>query len=309
MKLLFAGTPQVAVTALEALLAQGQHQVVGVLTRPDAPQGRKRVLTPSPVASRAQELGLPVIKASSWSPQLAQEIQGLGAEAAAVVAFGVLLPQEALDLLPAGWINLHFSALPAWRGAAPVQRALMAGEEEIFSTTFRIDQGLDTGPTYRQESTPVAGLDSAGDILQRLATSGGALLSATFDDIAAGTQPRPQTGESSLAPKLTIQDGHLDFNQPAAQILAQVRGVTPEPGAWALYKETRFKLGMLAATETQPQGEPGQVFMAGKKVLVTCADAALELTSVQPAGKKMMEASAWARGASQDLSNGKVILQ
>lgn len=307
MKLLYAGTPEVAVAPLNGLLEAG-YEVVGVLTREDAPVGRKKVLTPSPVAARAAELGLPVVKANRWSAEVEDAIAALGADAAAVVAFGVLLPQTALDLLPYGWINLHFSQLPAWRGAAPVQRALMAGETEIFSTTFRIDAGLDTGAVFRSESTQVGELDSAGDILMRLADSGGALLAATFADIAAGATGTAQSGEVSHAAKLTIADGRVDFSQPAAHILAQVRGVTPEPGAWAELDGTRFKLGLLTALDVAPVGQPGTVFMAGKKVAVTCADAVLELTQVQPAGKKMMKAADWARGQAAAITEQKVVL-
>ncbi|WP_237185334.1 methionyl-tRNA formyltransferase [Rothia nasimurium] len=307
MKVLYAGTPEVAVAPLNGLLEAG-YEVVGVLTREDAPVGRKRVLTPSPVAARAQELGLPIIKANRWSDEVADAVAQLGADIAAVVAFGVLLPQSALDLLPQGWINLHFSQLPAWRGAAPVQRALMAGETEIFSNTFRIDAGLDTGPVFRSESAHVGELDTAGDMLNRLASTGGALLAATFDDIAAGATGTPQSGEATHAAKLTIDDGRVDFARSCADVIAQLRGVTPEPGAWAELDGARFKLGMAKASQAQPVGEPGTLFWAGKKVAVTCADGALELTQVQPAGKKMMNAADWARGQGSALAEGKVVL-
>ena len=307
MKVLYAGTPEVAIAPLNGLLEAG-YEVVGVLTREDAPVGRKRVLTPSPVAARAQELGLPIIKANRWSDEVADAVAQLGADVAAVVAFGVLLPQSALDLLPQGWINLHFSQLPAWRGAAPVQRALMAGETEIFSNTFRIDAGLDTGPVFRSESATVGELDTAGDMLNRLATTGGSLLAATFDDIAAGATGTLQTGDATHAAKLTIADGKVDFTRPSAEIIAQVRGVIPEPGAWAELDGARFKLGMVRALDLAPTGNPGTLFWAGKKVAVTCADGALELTQVQPAGKKMMNAADWARGQGTALAEGKMVL-
>ncbi|MDY3048759.1 MAG: methionyl-tRNA formyltransferase [Rothia sp. (in: high G+C Gram-positive bacteria)] len=307
MKVLYAGTPEVATAPLRGLLEAG-YEVVGVLTRPDAPLGRKRVLTPSPVAALAQELGLPVIKADRWSDEVAQAVAQLGADIAAVVAFGVLLPQSALDLLPQGWINLHFSQLPAWRGAAPVQRALMAGETEIFSNTFRIDAGLDTGPVFRSESASVGELDTAGDMLTRLAASGGALLAATFDDIAAGATGSPQTGAATHAAKLSLADGKVDFSRPSAQIIAQLRGVSPEPGAWAELEGARFKLAMVRPLDLAPVGEPGTLFWAGKKLAVSCADGALELTEVQPAGKKMMKAADWARGQGPALAEGKMVL-
>ncbi|MFW0112062.1 methionyl-tRNA formyltransferase [Rothia sp. CCM 9416] len=307
MKVLYAGTPELAVAPLDALLQAG-HDVVAVLTREDAPVGRKRVLTPSPVAQRAQELGVPVIKASRWDDEIHAAVADTGAEIAAVVAFGVLLPQRALDLLPHGWINLHFSALPNWRGAAPVQRALMAGESEIFSNTFRIEAGLDTGPVFRQESTPVGEFDTAGDILNRLAATGGALLSATFADIAQGATGQPQTGQATHAAKLTIADGKIDFSRTTGQILAQVSGVTPEPGAWAELGGARFKIGMLRRSEAPTRGTPGTVHLVGKKPVVTCGDGSLELTQVQPAGKKMMNAADWARGQSAAIKDQKVVL-
>ena len=176
LKILYAGTPEIAVHPLDALVQSPQVQVVGVLTREDAPVGRKRILTPSPVAQRAEELGLPIVKANRWLPETQQQIAPLGAEAAAVVAYGTILPQQALDMLPYGWVNLHFSKLPAWRGAAPVQRALMAGENEIFSNTFLLEAGLDTGAVFEEESTLVTEDDTAGSILTRLAQSGGELL-------------------------------------------------------------------------------------------------------------------------------------
>lgn len=175
MKILYAGTPEIAVAPLNALVASEEVEVVGVLTREDAPVGRKRILSASAVAQRAEQLGIPVIKASQWSAQTAHAIASLGADAAAVVAYGALLPQEALKLLPHGWVNLHFSALPAYRGAAPVQRALMAGETTIYSNTFLIEEGLDTGPVFECDSTPVGDEDTAGSILNRLAETGGEL--------------------------------------------------------------------------------------------------------------------------------------
>lgn len=307
-KVLYAGTPEIAVAPLDGLRDAG-YEIVGVLTREDAPVGRKRVLTPSPVAARAQELGIPLIKANRWAEQTAKEVAALGADVAAVVAYGAILPQSALDLLPQGWINLHFSSLPQWRGAAPVQRALMAGETEIFSNTFRIEAGLDTGPVFYEESTAVAGDDTAGDILMRLASTGGALLARTFDALKEGATGRPQAGEPSHAAKMTLADGKLDFSRPVAELVAQVRGVTPEPGAWCHYKGDRFKVGMVRISDAKVSPNPlGTVQLVAKKCLVTCGDGALELTQVQPAGKKMMNATDWARGTGSALQEGKVVL-
>lgn len=308
MKIIYAGTPDVAVAPLEHLAASDSVQVLAVLTREDAPVGRKRVLTPSPVAQKAVELGLPVIKANRWDAAAHAAVADLGADAAAVVAYGAILPQSALDLLPQGWINLHFSNLPNWRGAAPVQRALMAGETEIFSNTFRIEAGLDTGPVFLSESTLVEGADTAGDILVRLASTGGALLEDTFALIAQGEQGTAQVGEPTHAAKMSLEDGRLDWSSSVEQLLAQVRGVTPEPGAWCLYQDARFKVGVLLPSDEPAVGAPGLVRFINKKVLVTCGDGCVELTQVQPAGKKMMNAADWARGMGAAMKEEKVVL-
>lgn len=320
LNIIYAGTPEVAVPPLDYLAQSEAVRVVGVLTREDAPVGRKRVLTPSPVARRAEELGLPVVKANRWSEEAAAAIAELNADAAAVVAYGALLPRTALDALPHGWVNLHFSKLPAWRGAAPVQRALMAGEREIFSTTFLLEEGLDTGPTFEEESTTVTANDTAGTVLMRLATSGGALLERTFERLEAGESGAAQIEDESVsyASKMSIVDGRLTWTEPAEQILNRYRGVTPEPGAWCELGENRFKIGglsvadeRLVASLTEAEGgplAPGAVRLHAKKVLVGTGTEPLQLLRVQPAGKKMMDAPAWARGAGSDMAEGKVVL-
>lgn len=310
LKILYAGTPELAVHPLDALVQSPRVQVVGVLTREDAPVGRKRILTPSPVAQRAEELGLPIVKANRWSPETQQQIAPLGAEAAAVVAYGTILPQHALDMLPYGWVNLHFSKLPAWRGAAPVQRALMAGENEIFSNTFLLEAGLDTGAVFEEESTLVTEDDTAGSILTRLAQSGGELLANTFVRLEAGEHGTAQNEDESVsyAAKVTNADARIDFTQSAHKILAQVRAVTPEPGAWCEFSGNRLKIGGVRLSDQAGTLTPGQLELRGKKLYVGTADGALELVRVQPAGKKMMDALAWARGLGNNLAEGKVML-
>ena len=320
MKIVYAGTPDVAVPPLRFLAEAAGVEVVAVLTREDAPLGRKRVLTPSPVAAAADELGIPVLKASRWSEELAQQIAGFGAQAAAVVAYGALLPQAALDLLPLGWVNLHFSALPAWRGAAPVQRALMAGEQTIHANTFVLEAGLDTGPVFEQDSTEVRADDTADSILDRLASEvGGAMLQRTFERLAAGESGAVQIEDDSVsyAAKMSIEDGKLDFAEPAQAIVARYRGVTSEPGAWCMYRENRFKIGELAPVDPALAAElslaPGTVSLHAKKVYVGTGavegiPGAVQLLRVQPAGKKMMAAADWARGTGKDLAEGAVVL-
>lgn len=310
LKILYAGTPEIAVYPLDTLVQSSQVDVVGVLTRKDAPVGRKRILTPSPVAQRAEELGLPVIKANRWSPDTQQQVAALQAEAAAVVAYGAILPQSALDMLPYGWVNLHFSKLPAWRGAAPVQRALMAGETEIFSNTFLLEAELDTGPIFAEESTLVTEDDTAGSVLTRLSKSGGELLAHTFVQLEAGERGKPQPeGELvSYAAKMTNADARIDFTQSARRILAQVRGVTPEPGAWCEFAGNRLKIGGVRLADDAGDLAPGQLEVHGKKVHVGTGEGIVELVRVQPAGKKMMDALAWARGLGSDLVEGKAVL-
>ncbi|NUS35196.1 MAG: methionyl-tRNA formyltransferase, partial [Pseudarthrobacter sp.] len=232
MRVLFAGTPAVAVPSLDALVKAG-FDVVAVLTRPDAPVGRKRVLTPSPVAARAAELGIDVIRAAKVDADATARISAVKPDVAAIVAYGGLVPPAALGIPRHGWVNLHFSLLPAWRGAAPVQRSVMAGDDITGAVTFQLEEGLDTGPVFGTLTETVGPEDTAGELLERLSHSGAVLLAQTLSAIEAGkAAPQPQTGEVSLAPKLTLEDGRLTWTHPALAISRQARGVTPEPGAW-----------------------------------------------------------------------------
>jgi methionyl-tRNA formyltransferase len=296
MKVLFAGTPAVAVPSLDALVKAG-FDVVAVLTRPDAPLGRKRVLTPSPVAARAAELGIDLIRATRVDDAVTAQIAAAKPDVAAIVAYGGLIPRGALDVPPHGWINLHFSLLPAWRGAAPVQRAVMAGDDVTGAVTFLLEEGLDTGPVFGTLTESVGPNDTSGALLERLSHSGAMLLAQTLSAVEAGRgAPQPQAGDISLAPKLTIDDGRLDWTQPALAIGRRARGVTPEPGAWTTLEGQRVKLEPVLLRPGTPGLEPGAVRLEGKNVLVGTGSHAVELTRIQPAGKKMMAAADWARG-------------
>ncbi|KNH21134.1 methionyl-tRNA formyltransferase [Arthrobacter sp. ZBG10] len=296
MRVLFAGTPAVAVPSLEALVGAG-FDVVAVLTRPDAPIGRKRVLTPSPVAARAAELGIDVIRAARVDAHAIAAITAVAPDVAAIVAYGGLVPPAALTIPRHGWVNLHFSLLPAWRGAAPVQRSVMAGDDITGAVTFQLEQGLDTGPVFGTLTEAVAPADTAGELLARLSHSGSVLLAQTLSAIYAGTaSPRPQAGEVTLAPKLTLEDGHLDWRHPALALNRQARGVAPEPGAWTLLDGQRIKLEPVLLRPDVTALAPGAVALHGKSVLVGTGSHAVELTRIQPAGKKMMAAADWARG-------------
>lgn len=296
MRVLFAGTPAVALPSLEALRAAG-HEIVAVLTRPDAPLGRKRVLTPSPVAARAAELGLPVIKANKVDAEAAAAIAAAAPDVAAIVAYGALVPESALGIPVHGWINLHFSLLPAWRGAAPVQHAVINGEEITGASTFLLEKGLDTGPVFGTVTETVRPSDTSAVLLERLSHSGAMLLVQTIDGLAAGALTGvPQHGEISLAPKLTLEDGHVQWDHPALAISRRIRGVTTEPGAWTMLDGQRFKVGPVLLRTDITDLDSARLRIEGKSVLVGTGSHAVELMDVQPAGKKLMKATDWARG-------------
>mgnify|MGYP003113613432 FL=1 len=285
-----------AVPSLDALVAAG-FDVVAVLTRPDAPLGRKRVLTPSPVAARAAELGLKIIHASKVDAAVTEQIAAAAPDVAAIVAYGGLIPRPALDVPRHGWINLHFSLLPSWRGAAPVQRSLIAGDDVTGAVTFLLEEGLDTGPVFGTLTEAVRPDDTAGALLERLSHSGAVLLTQTLSAVDAGQAAAvPQQGDVSLAPKLTLEDGRLDWQQPALAIGRRARGVTPEPGAWTTLDGQRIKLEPVILRPGDPALEPGHLALEGKSVLVGTGSHPVELTRVQPSGKKMMTAADWARG-------------
>lgn len=296
MRVLFAGTPAVAVPSLDALVEAG-FEIVAVLTRPDAPTGRKRILTPSPVAARAAELGIDIIHASKVDAGTTKRIASYEPDVAAIVAYGGLVPKAALGIPRHGWINLHFSLLPAWRGAAPVQRSVIAGDDITGAATFLLEEGLDTGPVFGTLTETVRPEDTAGDLLERLSRSGAILLAQTLSAVESGkAAPLPQQGDVSLAPKLTLDDGRLDWTQPALAINRRSRGVTPEPGAWTMLDGQRVKLEPVGLRPDIRDLAPGQVRVDGKNVLVGTGSHAVQLGRIQPAGKKMMPSADWARG-------------
>ncbi|MUK00736.1 methionyl-tRNA formyltransferase [Vibrio cholerae] len=298
MRILFAGTPEVAVPSLKALVDAG-FDVAAVLTRVDAPLGRRRVLTPSPVAVAAGELGLTVLKANRFTPELIERLGALELDAAAIVAYGGIVPPAGLVLPRHGWINLHFSVLPAWRGAAPVQHAVLAGDDIIGATTFRLEEGLDTGPVFGVMTESLQPDATSGQVLERLSSSGAVLLVQTLSGLESGrVTAAPQVGEPSLAPKLTIDDARIDWSQTALSVRRRVNAMTPEPGAWTTIDGQRLKLGPVALpSETADGPAPGRVRVVERQVRVGTGRGEIVLGSVQPAGKKMMDALDWARGA------------
>ena len=302
MRLVFAGTPEVAVPSLEALVAS-HHEVLAVLTRPDARSGRGRALVPSPVRVRAQELGLEVLTPERPSdPALRARLAELAPDACPIVAYGGLIPPDLLALPAAGWVNLHFSLLPAWRGAAPVQHAVMAGDEVTGATTFRVEQALDTGPTYGVMTETIRPTDTAGDLLQRLSTAGAGLLVATLDGLESGDlEAVPQPGEGvSLAPKITVEDARVRWERPALAVDRQIRGCTPSPGAWTTFRGERLKLLPVTPAVEGPSAAPGEIVPGRRTVHIGTATGPVELGTVQPHGRKPMAAADWARGVRID---------
>jgi methionyl-tRNA formyltransferase len=300
MRLVFAGTPAAAVPSLNALLASG-HEVAAVVTRPDAPAGRGLHLAPSPVAQRAADAGVEVLKpARPRDPEFLDRLRQIAPGCCPVTAYGALIPQQALDIPEHGWVNLHFSLLPAWRGAAPVQHALLHGDDITGATTFRIVAALDAGPVYGVVTEQVRPTDTAGDLLDRLAESGARLLVATIDGIESGeltARPQPEDGVS-LAPKITPDDARVRWDEPAAAVSRRVRACTPAPGAWTELHGARIKLWPFAgvADDAGVSPGPGEMRVLGGQVLVGTGTHAVRLGDVQPPGKRRMPAADWARG-------------
>ncbi|MFE7674823.1 methionyl-tRNA formyltransferase [Streptomyces albidoflavus] len=299
MRLVFAGTPEVAVPALDALIASERHEVVAVVTRPDAPAGRGRRLVASPVAERAEEAGIEVLKPNRpRDEEFLARLREIGPDCCPVVAYGALLPKVALDIPARGWVNLHFSLLPAWRGAAPVQHAILAGDQITGASTFLIEEGLDSGPVYGTVTEEVRPTDTSGDLLTRLAFAGSGLLAATMDGIEDGTlQAVPQPADGvSLAPKLTVEDAQVDWAAPALRVDRVVRGCTPAPGAWTVFRGERLKLVAARPLPGEDGLGPGDLAVGKNHVHVGTGSHAVELLWVQPQGKKPMRAADWARG-------------
>lgn len=299
MRLVFAGTPEAAVLALDALLASDRHEVVAVVTRPDAPAGRGRKLVASPVAQRAEKAGIEVLRPGKpREPEFLDRLRAIAPDCCPVVAYGALLPKVALDIPRHGWVNLHFSLLPAWRGAAPVQHAVIAGDEVTGASTFLIEEGLDSGPVYGVVTEPVRPADTSGELLTRLASSGARLLVATMDGIADGTlRARRQTDEGvTLAPKITALDARVDWAAPALRVDRLVRGCTPAPGAWTTFRGERVKVAPVALHPDRTDLSPGELAVTKNAVFAGTGSHCVELTEVQPPGKRLMRAADWARG-------------
>jgi methionyl-tRNA formyltransferase len=306
MRLVFAGTPETAVPSLEALLAS-RHEVAAVVTRPDAPAGRGRHVEPSPVALHAARAGIEILRPQkARDPEFLDRLRELSPDCCPVTAYGALLPQPVLDIPPRGWVNLHFSLLPAWRGAAPVQHAVLHGDDVTGASTFELVAAMDAGPVYGVLTEPIRPADTTGSLLGRLAVAGANLLVATLDGIEDGTLtaiPQPADG-ISLAPKITVADAEVNWKLPALAIDRLIRACTPDPGPWTSLDGARIKLGPLApAAQPDPAAEPdlrglapGEILVEKAGVLVGTGTHPVRLGDVQAPGKRRMPAADWSRG-------------
>jgi methionyl-tRNA formyltransferase len=300
MRLVFAGTPGAAVPTLDALL-DSRHEVAAVVTRPDAPAGRGLRLGPSPVARRAAEAGVEVLRpARPRDPEFVARLREIAPDCCPVTAYGALIPDHVLEIPAQGWVNLHFSLLPAWRGAAPVQHAILHGDEVTGATTFRLVRELDAGPTFGVLTEPVLADDTAGSLLERLSVAGAGLLVTTLDMIETGElEARPQPADGvSFAPKLTTADAEVDWKLPTRAVDRLVRACTPAPGAWTSLDGTRIKLGPVVSADASPEPVPGpgELRVLRDRVLVGTGTQPVRLGEIQVGGKRRMPATDWARG-------------
>ncbi|WP_029117013.1 methionyl-tRNA formyltransferase [Mycobacterium sp. URHB0044] len=309
MRIVFAGTPEPALPSLRRLIDSPRHDVIAVLTRPDAVAGRRGKPRPSPVAQLALDHGIPLLRPERPNgDEFVAELADLAPDCCAVVAYGALLRDGLLAVPRFGWINLHFSVLPAWRGAAPVQAAIAAGDAVTGATTFLIEPSLDSGPVFGVVTETIRPTDTAGDLLGRLSESGAALLETTLDGIADGSLaavPQPSEGVT-VAPKITVEEARVRWDLPAHVVDRRIRAVTPNPGAWTMIGDLRIKVGPVSvlddeATDRKPLA-PGEIRVERAGVLIGTASQPVLLGRIQPPGKKEMNAADWARGARLDES-------
>ncbi|MBV1850415.1 methionyl-tRNA formyltransferase [Catellatospora tritici] len=298
MRIVFAGTPEVALPSLDAI-ADSDHELLAVVTRPDAPSGRGRQLVRSHAAAWADERGIEVLTPQRpREPEFLDRLRELAPDCVPVVAYGALVPPVALEIPVHGWVNLHFSLLPAWRGAAPVQHAVWHGDEFTGASVFQLEAGLDTGPVFGTLTEVIRPTDTSGDLLGRLAVDGAGLLVTVLDAIEAGAAravPQPADG-ITLAPKITVEDAEVRWDEPAFAVDRRIRATTPAPGAWTTFRGERVKLGPASPAPDAPALKPGDLLVEKKRVLVGTATAPLALGEVRAAGKKAMAAVDWARG-------------
>ncbi|MCY7412212.1 MAG: methionyl-tRNA formyltransferase [Salinibacterium sp.] len=296
LRIVFAGSPAAAVPSLR-MLDESRHEVAAVITRADSAQGRKAVSAPTPVAHYASESGIESIRQNRLGEEVTERVRALAPDLGVIVAYGALVREPLLSTPRLGWINLHFSLLPRWRGAAPVQHAIMAGDSTTGAAVFQLVRELDAGDVYAHIAQPIGAQQTAGALLDTLATDGAQLLLRVVESLADGSaRSRPQQGEVTFAPKLSLSDGEVQWRHPAARVFAQIRGVTHEPGAFSILDGARLKILEAAIAREAPRIPPGEFRYLSKAVLVGTSTDPIELLSVHPAGKRAMNAADWWRG-------------
>jgi methionyl-tRNA formyltransferase len=302
LSIVFAGSPAAAVPSLRRI-ASTDHRVLSVVTREDSPQGRRGIMSPTAVATAASELGIPIIKANRLAGAATDSITHLAPDLGVIVAYGGLVREPLLSAPRLGWINLHFSILPRWRGAAPVQRAIMAGDDLTGASVFQLVPELDAGDVFGQLTQPIGAHETAGHLLDSLAESGAELLVRVIDNLADGSAvAEAQDGDVTLAPKLTIDDGRIDWTGSATDVVNLIRGVTPEPGAFTTFDDTRVKVLDAVIARDAVRQPIAALALEGRRLLIGTATDPVELISVQPAGKKPMAAADWWRGRAADAA-------
>lgn len=289
MRVVYLGTPEDAVGPLRALVAAG-HEVALVVTQPDRRRSRGGRADPSPVRRAAEELGLPV-RVPDRAREVVGDVRASGADAGVVVAFGQLLPVGLLEAVPLGFVNVHFSLLPRWRGAAPVERAILAGDDETGVCLMRVEEGLDTGPVYACARTPIGPDETAGELRARLVTMGTALLLEHLPRLATA-RPEPQRGEPTYAGKLTVEEFRIDPARPARDLARLVRAGNPRPGAWFEAAGRRVKVWRAHAVASAS----GPVGTVDAHAVLATADGGLALDEVQSEGRRALPGAAWRRG-------------
>jgi methionyl-tRNA formyltransferase len=294
-----AATPDVAIPTLNWLL-QSDHEIALIITQPDRPSGRGQLLQQTTIADWAHNHQIPVLKPES-SKELVGKVEDL--DLVLTIGYGVLLPESILSLPKKGFLNLHFSLLPAYRGAAPAQRALHNGEVVTGVTVFQLDKGMDTGPIFAQESIAIDPSWRSLELLNELANLGPDVVKRAFEMIESGKSSSVQVGNSTNAPKISKSEAKIDFTQDSTLIANAIRAFTYEPGAWTLWKGESFKICATGVSNTS-SGTPGSMFIMDKSVFVSTGSGAIELLRVIPAGKKEMDAIDWARGAR--LTGGEI---
>ena len=296
MKVVVASSSPVAIPLISALNASGTYQLLGLLTNPDKATGRGMHVVANELAIWAEKIDINIQKPEN-NDDLKEIIESIKPEIVITIAYGRIIPLELLDMPKFGWINVHFSLLPRWRGAAPVQWAILSGDQETGITVFKLDKGMDTGPVYLEQATPINPNESSNDLLSRLSEIGSDLAIKSLELISEGVIPKPQSSNGiTLAPKISKNDGKIDWHQNSDQVVNRFRALSSNPGVWSLLGELRIKIDSLVAVSFPNQIEPADIVVDGERLLVGVLDGAIEILIITPAGRSQMSAAEFIRG-------------